>query len=385
MVIGSVAQGGETTQGDKVGEDIGVLVIGGGPAGLAAAIAARTKGFDVTVADGAKPPIDKACGEGLWPGTIAALSELGVAICPGDGQAFCGVRFVDATTSAKANFSAASAFGVRRTVLHQKMVERAQECGITLLWNTPVTGLSRGGAILGGKAVKTRWIIGADGIHSRVRRWVGLNAKGQRQIRYAQRQHFRVKPWTDCMEIHWGKNAQVYVTPLSDDETCVALVSRDPRMRLPDAWREFPRLAGYLRHAQPSSSERGAVTVTRSLRRVYKENTALIGDASGSVDAITGEGLCLSFQQAIALANALASGKLENYQRDHRQLAKRPNTMSRLLLLLDRYSSLRKRVLRCLAGEPEMFTRLLAAHLGESSLRFLAATSLRFGWQLLTA
>ncbi len=111
-----------------MGEGNAVLVIGGGPAGLAAAIAARMKGFDVTVADGVKPPIDKACGEGLLPGTIAALRELGVAISPDDGQAFRGVCFVDAANSAEASFSGASGFGVRRTVLHQKMVERAQEC-----------------------------------------------------------------------------------------------------------------------------------------------------------------------------------------------------------------------------------------------------------------
>jgi menaquinone-9 beta-reductase len=368
-----------------VSEDIGVLIVGGGPAGLAAAIAARAKGFDVTVADGAKPPIDKACGEGLLPGTIAGLRELGVAIRPGDGQVFRGVRFVDARTTAETNFSGADGFGVRRTVLHQKMVERAQDCGVSLLWNSPVAGLSDGGAILAGKVVRAKWIIGADGLHSRVRGWACLNAKGQREIRYAQRQHFRVKAWTDCMEIHWGKRAQAYVTPLGDDEICVALVSRDPRMRLQDAWRKFPELAGYLRHARPSSTERGAVTVSRSFPRVYKGNVALIGDASGSVDAITGEGLCLSFQQAIALAGALASGKLENYQRAHRQLAKRPNTMSRLLLLLDRYPSVRKRVLQCLAAEPELFAGLLAAHLGETSRKFLAATSLRFGWQLLTA
>ena len=59
-----------------MGEGIGVLVIGGGPAGLAAAIAARMKGFDVTVADGAKPPIDKACGEGLMPGTVRRCASL---------------------------------------------------------------------------------------------------------------------------------------------------------------------------------------------------------------------------------------------------------------------------------------------------------------------
>jgi flavin-dependent dehydrogenase len=373
----------EEIQGDDMGKGTLVLVIGGGPAGLAAAIAARMKGFAVTVADGAKPPIDKACGEGLMPGTMAALLRLGVAICPGDGRAFRGVRFVDAATSVEADFSRASGFGVRRTVLHQRMVDRAQDCGVRLLWNTPVAGLSTDGAILGDAEAK--WIIGADGIHSRVRRWIGLDPSARRETRFAQRQHFRVKAWTDCMEVHWGQRAQVYVTPLGNDETCVALISRDPRMRLQDVWKEFPKLAAYLRYAEPSTTERGAVTVARNLKQVYRGNIALIGDASGSVDAITGEGLCLSFHQAIALADALGSGNLENYQRAHRRLARRPSTMSRLLLLLDRYPSLRARTLRCLAAEQELFARLLAVHLGESSPEFLAATSLRLGWQFLTA
>ncbi len=366
-------------------EGTGVLVIGGGPAGLAAAIAARMKGFEVTVADGAKPPIDKACGEGLMPSTMAALRELGVAICPGDGQVLRGVCFKDAATSVEASFSGASGFGVRRTVLHQKMVDRAQECGITLLWNTPVAGLTSEGATLGDTAMKAKWIIGADGIHSRVRRWIGLKAKARQEMRFAQRGHFRVKAWTDCVEIHWGQKSQAYVTPLSNDETCVVQISRDPRMRLEDAWRKFPRLASHLCHAEPSSAERGAVTVTRRLGQVYRGNIALIGDASGSVDAITGEGLCLSFQQAIALADALGKGKLESYQRAHRRLARRPNTMGQLLLLLDRYPSLRARALRGLAEEPELFARLLAAHRGETSPKFLAAMSLRLGWQFLTA
>src|SRR6266851_2263366 len=247
-----------------MGEGTGVLVIGGGPAGLAAAIAARMKGFDVTVADGAKPPIDKACGEGLMPGTLRALRELGVAIRPGDGQVFRGIRFVDSANSVEASFSGASGFGMRRIMLHQKMAERAEECGVTLLWNTPVTGLSSEGAILGEKIMKAKWIVGADGIHSRVRRWIGLDSSARLEKRFAQRRHFRVKPWTDCMEVHWGNRAQAYVTPLGNDETCVALISRDPRMRLTDAWPEFPVLASYMRHAEPSSAERGAVAVSRS-------------------------------------------------------------------------------------------------------------------------
>src|SRR5437667_12724079 len=100
-----------------MGEGTGVLIIGGGPAGLAAAIAARMKGFTVAVADGAKPPIDKACGEGLMPGTVAALRQLGVAIRPDDGRVFRGVRFVDVATSVEATFWGARGFGVCGRVL----------------------------------------------------------------------------------------------------------------------------------------------------------------------------------------------------------------------------------------------------------------------------
>lgn len=368
-----------------MGQAAGVLVIGGGPAGLAAAIAASKKGFSVTVADGAAPPIDKACGEGLMPNTLAALRELGVEIRPGDGRSFRGIRFLDGTTTAEARFSGAAGVGVRRTVLHQKMIERAQDCGVSLLWNTPVSGLTPDGAILGGKEMTAKWIIGADGLRSRVRNWIGLDSNPQLEIRFAQRRHYRVKPWTDCMEIYWGKKKQAYVTPLSEDETCVVLISSEPRMRFEAASREFPRLARRLASAELTSAERGAVTEMRMLQCVHHGNVVLTGDASGSVDAITGEGLCLSFRQAQALADALEIGELASYEAAHRRLAKHPNRMGRLLLLLGRNTALRQQVLELFVRDPKVFTRLLAVHVGETSPLCIATASVRFGWQFLTA
>ncbi len=363
----------------------GVLVIGGGPAGLAAAIAARKKGFEVTVADGAKPPIDKACGEGLLPNTLSALRDLGVAISPDGGRMFRGIRFLDGTTCVEANFPGIAGLGVRRTILHRKMVERAEECGVSLLWNTPVSGLTQGGAIVGGRVMNANWVIGADGIHSKVRRWTGLDSNSRQEVRFAWRRHYRVKPWTDCTEIYWGRKMQAYVTPLGEEEICVVLISRKPRVPLEEAWREFPELASVLANAELTGSERGAVTAIRKLDRVYQGNVALIGDASGSVDAITGEGLGLSFRQAIALADALETNKLGNYQVAHRRLARRPNLMSHLLLLLDRSAPLRRRVLRALGKDSELFARLLAIHVGETSPIHSVATSVRLGWQFLAA
>ena len=70
------------------------------------------------------------------------------------------------------------------------------------------------------------------------------------------------------------------------------------------------------------------------LAAVTKGNVALLGDASGTVDAITGEGLHLAFRQAAALAEALAAGDLSPYAAAHRRLQKMPQLMARLLLLL---------------------------------------------------
>ena len=55
---------------------IDVVVIGGGPVGLATAIAARGHGLSVRVIDRQRPPIDKACGEGLMPAGVRALARM---------------------------------------------------------------------------------------------------------------------------------------------------------------------------------------------------------------------------------------------------------------------------------------------------------------------
>jgi flavin-dependent dehydrogenase len=353
---------------------------------LAAAIALREKRFSVTVADGAKPPIDKACGEGLMPDTLASLQQLGVALQGVTGFALRGVRFVAGDYEIDANFPAGAGMGVRRPGLHQKMIERAAALGVSFLWETPVMGVSPAGALLSsGAVIPARWIIGADGSTSRVRQWSGLDAYTHCDSRFAYRRHYKITPWSDYSEVYWGQHTQVYITPVAEREICVAVVTRNARQRIAAALQEFPLLLRRLQDAPPASTERGAVTSMHRLARVTHANVALLGDASGTVDAITGEGLCLTFHQAAALATSLEHNDLAMYQQAHRRLARRPALMARMLLTLDRRPMLRRRVMRTFAGDPAIFQRFLAVHVGETSLGHKAATGARFGWKFLAA
>jgi len=183
--------------------------------------------------------------------------------------------------------------------------------------------------------------------------------------------------------VHWGKRAQAYVTPESDQQVCVALISRHAETRLASIGREFPRLSRSLATAESMGTERGAITVMRRLTRVYRGNVVLVGDASGSVDAITGEGLSLAFRQGLALSEALVSGDLRRYQAVHRRLARRPALLGRLMLLLDGRSALQERAIRALGSG--VFSRLLAAHVGAASNTNFAATAALLGWRLVAA
>ena len=332
-----------------------VLVVGGGPAGLAAAIALRTRGFSVTVADPGQPPIDKACGEGLLPGSLEALRRLGVLLPPEHTFPFRGIRFLYRGDSVDASFPNGTGVGIRRTHLHQALINRAEAVGVALRWGSMAKGLSETGVVLDGAAIDCRWVVGADGENSSVRQWAGLTHTRSQSVRYGFRRHYRIAPWSDCVEVYWGEQSQMYVTPIGHDEVGVALLSRDSHHRLDQALPRHPELAARLKHAPASTTERGAVSVTRRLAQVQLGRALLVGDASGSVDAITGEGLRLGFEQASALADALVNEDPGRYAAAHRRSARRPALMSALMLSLDHSAWLRRVVLTALSSEPHIF------------------------------
>ncbi len=107
-----------------------LVIAGGGPVGLATALYAARAGLDVEVREPRPGPVDKACGEGLMPGAVADLAELGV---DPPGHRLAGIRYLGGGRTADAPFRHGDGRGVRRTTLHRALAEAVAEAGVKIV------------------------------------------------------------------------------------------------------------------------------------------------------------------------------------------------------------------------------------------------------------
>ncbi|MFD0023941.1 NAD(P)/FAD-dependent oxidoreductase [Streptomyces sp. NPDC058382] len=328
---------------------IDLLVAGGGPAGLAAAIRAARLGLETVVVEPRVSPIDKACGEGIMPSGVAALRALGVEV---SGHRLRGIRYVDGARSAEAAFRGRTGLGVRRTELHAALHGRAMELGVRIVPGK-VTGVRQGHDRVDAGGLTARWLIAADGLHSPVRRELGLDGPGSAVRRYGQRRHYRIDPWTEFVEVHWSRCGEAYVTPLGDGLVGVAVLSRERRSHA-DHLTAFPRLAASLlgRDAGPV---RGAGPLRRSALDRRAGRVLLVGDAAGYVDALTGEGVALALATAAAAVDALAAGRPQDYPGRWKSLTRRHRYLTEGLLMLARRPSTARLVVPAAQRAPAVF------------------------------
>jgi flavin-dependent dehydrogenase len=369
-------------------------IVGGGPAGLAVAIFAALAGRRAVVIERGHGPVDKACGEGLMPPGVSWLGSMGVELPPDAGRSFRGIRYVDGPVTAEAEFVDGPGLGIRRTVLWSAMARRAAELGVQLALGSEARHFTaRADHVLletSHGPVCARWLVGADGLHSRVREASGVAVRTGRRRRFGLRRHFRVAPWSDLVEVHWADGIEAYVTPVGP--LCIGIAflwsAAAGSSGNYDAFlARFPALRARLGSAidSPETPARGAGPFAVDVASVARERVLLVGDASGYVDAITGEGLSLAFASAAALVAATGADDPRDYERAWTRLRRQHVALTRLVLWMADRPRLRRRVIRALSESPRAFRAFLALNTGAWGWNRALPRVGELGWRLVSA
>lgn len=329
---------------------IDLLVAGGGPVGLATALYAARAGLEVVVHEPRIGTIDKACGEGLMPGAVAALAELGVDPV---GRALVGIRYRCDDMSAQASFTSGAGRGVRRTVLHAALRAAVADAGVQVV-STAVTHVDQHAAAVVVDGTRARYLVAADGLHSPTRRRLGLDVPASPLRRHGLRLHATTAPWSDHVEVHWAPDAEAYVTPVADDLVGIALLGTR-RGAFHQQLSSFPELQKRMRGAE-LSSVRGAGPLSQRTARRVAGRVLLAGDASGYIDALTGEGIALGLAQARSAVAAVVADDPLSYERAWRQITWRYRWLTTALLQGTRLPMLRRRLVPTAAALPGVFS-----------------------------
>ncbi|MDT0212300.1 NAD(P)/FAD-dependent oxidoreductase [Rothia sp. ARF10] len=328
-----------------------LLVVGGGPVGLATALYAVRSGLAVTVREPRVGVIDKACGEGLMPGALAALRDLGVQV---EGRPIDGIRYLDGRHAVDAPFRSGPGLGVRRTRLHAALLDAVRAAGVEVVpQGVREVEQRTDHVVVDGESV--RHVVAADGLHSPVRRMLGLDTERPRTglRRYGLRVHVDTAPWSSMVEVHWSPVGEAYVTPVGPDEVGVAVLSAE-RRPFEELLHAFPavrdRVTGH-----PRSPVLGAGPLRQRSRRRVEGRVLLVGDAAGYVDALTGEGLALGLAQAREAVRAVAAGSPTAYESAWRRLGRTHDLLTLGLVSATRLRPVRRAVVPAARVAPGVF------------------------------
>jgi flavin-dependent dehydrogenase len=332
---------------------IDLLVAGGGPAGLATAIYAARAGLEVIVVERRPLPVDKACGEGLMPHAVQHLHRMGADPA---GKAFGGITYIDGDRRVTGRFRSGAGLGVQRTTLHSTLVDAAKAAGAQIV-RDDIGDIRQDGSSVHSGGYRARYLAAADGLHSPIRSALGLSEPASSPRRWGIRRHFQIAPWSDNVEVYWSRDAEAYVTPVDNDCVGVAILT-SRRGGFSEHLAGFPALQERVR-GQTHGPDRAAGPLRQKARSRTAGRVLLVGDAAGYVDALTGEGLGISFSAAELLVNCVAANRTRDYDLQWRRMSRRYRMLTAAVLRGSSYAPLRSLLVPAAAQFPGMFSALV--------------------------
>jgi flavin-dependent dehydrogenase len=287
-----------------------IAVIGGGPAGCAAAITAWQFGARVLLLERGKFPRPKVCGEFVSSEALELLRDLlgndisllDSAALIRSARAFIDGRIVRAQINPGASsiprfdmdlalWRAAEELGVQ--ALQQSVVQRVEG-------NGPFTVYATDGLY------SARTVINASG------RWSNLAASSQRADSGPKwigiKAHFAEPAPVQSVDLYFFSAGYCGVQPVSDSEINVcAMVRADIASTLPKVFECEPRLLERSRHwSQIGESVSTSPLIFREPSPV-SENTMFAGDTAGFIDPFVGDGISMALHSGRMAATALRS------------------------------------------------------------------------------
>jgi flavin-dependent dehydrogenase len=326
-----------------------VAVVGGGPAGAATATLLAREGVDVLLVDAQRFPRFKPCGEFMSPQCLPLLESLGafdkvrgLGARPVRGMELVSHglrsrgRFVD-VGRARAPFE--HGWALRREVFDSALLDNARAHGVRVLegWRvrrllTNEAGCVRGFEARGPRgetrAVHADWTVGADGLNSRVASELGVQRDDPALRRIAFTTRYRGASRSDFAQAHFFHEGYFALAPVDEGLVSVNLVlsleafEREglPRDAAYETWlRRAPAVLEQLAGAERIDPLRGIGPLARRTTQQTFDGAALVGDACGYVDPVTGEGVFFALQGAAMLAPALL-GALRTQRTDRAAL-----------------------------------------------------------------
>ncbi|GAA4347739.1 NAD(P)/FAD-dependent oxidoreductase [Angustibacter luteus] len=374
-----------------------VAVVGAGPAGVAAAVAARRAGASVLLLDRAHFPRDKACGDGIADQVLAQLADLGVDVAEVTAgfPALQRIRLTSPGGAVTEGRMGRPVHVIPRQVFDARLVAQAVRLGAELRrYRVRTVDVDRDGVTLDDGAreggLRARVLIGADGVGSAVRRAIGAPHPAAGQTAIAIRGYATADPLADppdpaseatqvivMTRAHWP--AYAWSFPIGDGRANVGYgqllrgeaVSRE--QLLEGMHRLLPGLGAVqdLRAAHlPLSPGRAPLPDGRVL---------LVGDALGLVNPLSGEGIMQAVVSgALAGRAAATAADPGRAYRDalHRRLGRHLRD-ARLLQRLNRWPAVLDAGARASAKDRVVFDDLIEFGLADGGvpLRTVAGTA----------